>query len=59
MDLVTLYVILTIADGTPRAWQTQIAAEMCEIAAEEVRRRQSSSLAWCASELAKRMSWPR
>ena len=59
MDLVTLYMILTIADGTPRAWQTQIAAEMCEAAAEDVRRRQANSLAWCASELEKLMSWPR
>ena len=49
MDLVTLYVILTMADGTPRAWQSPIAVEMCEKAAETIRRRQLSSLAWCAT----------
>ena len=51
MDMVTLYAIATLANGTPRAVQHTVPAERCEGYAEYFRRKHPTAIIWCNSEL--------
>ena len=51
MDMVTLYAIATLANGTPRAVQHTVPAERCEDYVRYFRREHPTAIIWCRSEL--------
>ena len=51
MDMVTLYAIATLANGTPRAVQHTVPAERCEDYARYFRKEHPTAIIWCRSEL--------
>ena len=52
MNMVTLYAIATLANGTPRAVQHTVPAERCEGYARHFRHEHPTAIIWCRSELA-------
>jgi len=51
MDMVALYAIATLANGTSRTVQHTVPSERCEDYAEYFRRKHPTAIIWCNSEL--------
>lgn len=51
MDMVTLYAIHALANGTPRTWQRQVPAHVCVTVAHKTRVAYPQTVIWCRSEL--------
>jgi hypothetical protein len=48
MDAATLYMIITMMDGTQRTHASRVPREMCERSAEQMRQADSQALVWCS-----------
>ena len=51
MDMVTLYAIHALANGTPKTWQRQVPVHVCETTAKKMRAAYPQAVVWCTSEL--------
>jgi hypothetical protein len=51
MDAVTLYAIVTLANGTPGIVKHDVEAEKCEPYARYFRKEHPTAIIWCRSEI--------
>ena len=58
MDMVTLYAIHALANGTPKTWQRQVPAHVCETIARKTRVAYPQTVVWYRSELEPRSIVP-
>jgi hypothetical protein len=49
MDAATLYMIITMMDGTQRTHASHVPRGMCERSAEQMREADSRALVWCSA----------
>lgn len=50
MDAVTLYAIVSMANGSPKVVTKEVAAERCEPFARHFRKQYPAAVIWCRSE---------